>query len=64
MMSKLLNDEKVVALIDKQVAKALKAKTKEIIEAVKCVDIPEDHAEAKVAKGIVKQVLNQIKLAA
>lgn len=59
-----LADEAVQAAIQKEVAKAVKAETKRCLEAVKNVDLPEDKAEAKVAKAFARAVTAGIKEAA
>lgn len=60
-MSKLLEDPKVAALVEKEVAKAVKAETKRCLEVVKAVELPEDKAAAKAVKEALKSVIAGIK---
>lgn len=52
-MSKLLEDPKVAALVEKQVAAAVKAETKRILELVKAGKAEFDEVEDKVMKKTV-----------
>lgn len=63
-MSKLLQDEKVAALVEKEVAKAVKAETKRVLTVVKEAELPEDKAAAKAAKEVIKGIIAGIKEAA
>lgn len=75
-MSKLLQDEKVAALVEKEVAKAVKAETKRVLTvikeaelpedktAAKSTELPEDKAAAKAAKEAIKSIQAGIKEAA
>lgn len=63
-MSKLLEDPKVAALVEKKVAKAVKAETKRCLEVVKGIELPEDKAAAKAVKEVLKSVIAGIKEAA
>lgn len=55
-MSKLLQDEKVAALVEKEVTKAVKAETKRVLAVIKEAELPEDKAAAKAAKEVIKGV--------
>lgn len=63
-MSKLLEDPKVAALVEKEVAKAVKAETKRCLEVVKAAELPEDKATAKAVKEVIKGIIAGIKEAA
>lgn len=63
-MSKLLQDEKVAALVEKEVAKAVKAETKRVLTVIKEAELPEDKAAAKAAKEAIKSIQAGIKEAA
>lgn len=63
-VSKLLQDEKVAALVDKAVTKAVKAETKRVLGLIKELSLPEDKAAAKAAKEILKNLMAGVKEAA
>lgn len=63
-MSKLLQDEKVAALVEKEVTKAVKAETKRVLAVIKEAELPEDKAAAKAAKEVIKGIVAGIKEAA
>ena len=64
-MSKLLEDEKVAALVEKEVAKAVKTETKRVLDVVKTqLDAnkeTEDKAVKKIVDGVLKAVVADIK---
>lgn len=62
-MSKLIEDPKVAALVEKEVGKAVKAERKRALDAVKAVAIPEDKAHAKSVKAALKEATDGIKAA-
>ena len=59
-----LADEAVQAAVQKEVAKAVKAETKRVLEVVKNVELPEDKVAAKAVKEALKGVTAGIKEAA
>lgn len=59
-----LADEGVQAAIQKEVAKAVKAETKRVLDVVKSAELPEDKAAAKAAKDVIKGIVAGIKEAA
>lgn len=59
-----LADEAVQNHIQKEVAKAVKAETKRVLEVVKSAELPEDKAAAKAAKEVIKSIQAGIKEAA
>lgn len=61
MSKKLLEDEKVQALVAKERATAQKELHKHIRQVAKDLAVPEDRAEAKVHKAAVKAVLDGTK---
>jgi DNA/RNA-binding domain of Phe-tRNA-synthetase-like protein len=63
-MSKLLQDEKVAALVDKEVTKAVKAETKRVLGLIKTLPLPEDKAAAKATKELLKELMAGVKEAA
>jgi hypothetical protein len=63
-VSKLLQDEKVAALVDKQVTRAVKAETKRVLWLIKELAMPEDKAAAKATKEVLKNLMAGVKEAA
>lgn len=59
-----LADEAVQAAVQKEVAKAVKAETKRVLDVIKAAELPEDKAAAKAAKDLIKGIVAGIKEAA
>lgn len=59
-----LADEAVQAAVEKEVAKAVKAETKRVLEVVKSTELPEDKVAAKAVKEAIKSIQAGIKEAA
>lgn len=57
-------DEDMQAAVEKEVAKAVKAETKRILDIIKSTELPEDKTEAKIVKDTIKSIQASIKEAA
>lgn len=57
----ILANEAVQAAIKKEVAKAVKAETKRIVNVVKAAKLPDDKAAAKAVKKALKDIILDIK---
>ncbi len=64
-MSRLLEDPKVKAIVEKQIASAVKAERSRVLGIVKGIDVKgiEDKGAAKTAKAVLADVTAQIKAA-
>lgn len=60
-MSKLLDDPKVAALVEKEVARAKKEVTKEHVAAVKSIVLPEEPAQARLIKAVLRELVALLK---
>ena len=56
----ILKDEKVVAAMEKEAAKAVKAETKRVLEVLKTAKASAKDIEDKAAKKLVADVLKQV----
>lgn len=59
-----LADEGVQAVVEKQVASAVKAETKRVLTIVKSAALPVDKSAAKATKEVLKGIVDGIKDAA
>lgn len=64
-MSKLLDDPKVAALVEKKSAEAAKNERKRVLEVLKSVDVKaiEDKSSQKAVKAVLAEVTAEVKAA-